>query len=221
MAYHLTLVSQNKKTGPIPTSTSGKETCPKECPFCYALFGPQALHWKKVTAGLRGWAWKGFCTAIRKLARGVYWRHNVSGDLPHNDGTIDRGMVESLVQANRGKHGWTYTHHSPTVENIETVRFCNDNGFTVNWSADNVVQADRLAEFGPVAVIMPSDSPKVSYTPHGHKVVICPAEWHNAQSGRITCAQCRLCTESTRGYMIGFLPHGTRKKFAEIVAAAA
>jgi hypothetical protein len=43
----LTLVSRNAKTGPIPVSTTTRETCPDVCPFrkdneggCYAEGGP-------------------------------------------------------------------------------------------------------------------------------------------------------------------------------------
>jgi hypothetical protein len=215
--YHLTAVTSNRKVGRIPASTSGRETCPKDCPFCYARTGPQALHWKKVTTGERGATWREFCEQIRRLARATYWRHNVSGDLPHSLGEIVWGAMRRLVLANRGKHGWTYTHHSTTAHNVRVVQYCNNNGFTVNWSADNVIQADRIAEYGPVAVIMPTGTPKVSYTPHGHKVVICPAEWHG--QGRVTCAQCRLCTKARRKYMIGFLPHGTYKKLAHQIAS--
>jgi len=218
--YHLTPIASNRKTGPIPTSTSGRETCPKKCPFCYALFGPQALHWNKVTSGERGVSWIEFCRKIKRLARYVYWRHNVSGDLPHELGAIIWHAMVRLVQANKGKHGWTYTHHKPTPHNVRVVQYCNDNGFTVNWSADNATQADGLAYYGPVAVLMPTGTPKVSYTPQGNKVVMCPAEWHGTKSGKITCTNCHLCTEAQRGYMIGFFPHGTRKKIAQEFALA-
>ena len=56
--------------------------------------------------------WAEFTKAIRKLQRGQLWRHNVSGDLPHNGlGDIDAAKVEQLVDANRGRKGYTYTHH--------------------------------------------------------------------------------------------------------------
>jgi hypothetical protein len=58
MNVHLTLVSSNAKTGPIPVSTSSAVTCSDACPFkkdgCYADSGPLALHWSKVTSGQRG-----------------------------------------------------------------------------------------------------------------------------------------------------------------------
>ena len=218
--YHLTPITTNRKTGPIPTSTSGRETCPKECPFCYALFGPQRLHWDKVSSGERGVSWIEFCRKIRRLARHVYWRHNVSGDLPHELGEIIWHAMVRLVQANKGKHGWTYTHHKPTPHNVRVVKYCNDNGFTVNWSADNATLADGLAYYGPVAVLMPTGTPKVSYTPQGNKVIMCPAEWHGTKSGKVTCQTCHLCTEAQREYMIGFFPHGTRKKTAQEFALA-
>ena len=110
MQVALTKISSNAKTGPIPTTTSERSTCWNGCPFydkgCYAKSGPQNLHWMKVSEGVRGMSWDAFCTEIRKLMRGQLWRHNVSGDLPHNGlGDIDAAKVQQLVDANRGRKG--------------------------------------------------------------------------------------------------------------------
>jgi hypothetical protein len=59
LRFHLTRSSGNRKTGPIPVTTSSRATCSPSCPFllngCYADGGgPLRLHWEKVTTGERG-----------------------------------------------------------------------------------------------------------------------------------------------------------------------
>ena len=122
----LTAVSSNRKTGAIPTSTTEKASCPSTCPFlqkgCYAKGGPQNIHWSAISRGERGVTWSEFTSAIRKLKRGQLWRHNVSGDLPHSDGVIDSAKVASLVDANRGRKGYTPT--PTTFLTPRTLKFC-------------------------------------------------------------------------------------------------
>ena len=68
--YHLTLKSANGKTGPIPVSTSGDETCADDCAMaleCYAATGPLALHWRAVSDGRRGTDWPTFVDAVEDL----------------------------------------------------------------------------------------------------------------------------------------------------------
>ena len=49
--FHLTPVSGNVKTGPIPVSTTTRESCSPICPFfsngCYAESGPLRLPWTR------------------------------------------------------------------------------------------------------------------------------------------------------------------------------
>lgn len=224
MNFHLTKVSSNVKTGPIPVSTSHKNTCPDACPLkakgCYALGGPSNIHWKAVTEGKRGTDWAHFVQTIKALPRGQLWRHNQSGDLPLIDGSqqVDGVAVSQLVGANKGKRGFTYTHHDviDNTLNRNIVKHANDNGFTINLSGNNISHADKLADLdmAPVVVILPFEAPKVSYTPKGRKVVACPAE----TSDRVTCASCGLCQSATRSYIIGFHAHGVSKKAVNLIA---
>jgi len=221
--YHITLESSNVKTGPIPVSTSPNSTCPPACPFmsngCYAKQGPLAWHWRKVNEGKRGVPWADFLGLISSIAPGSLWRHNQAGDLPGEGDDIDSGMLAQLVRANQGKRGWTYTHKPVTgnspqaVGNAASVRHANRNGFRINLSADNLAEADELADVdcGPVVVVLPSDSPHTVKTPAGRKVVVCPA-----QRGSVTCADCGLCAAS-RSVIVGFLAHGRSSKKVESV----
>ena len=115
MRVHITARSGNAKTGPIPVTTTERASCPTTCPFydkgCYAKSGPLALHWRKVSDGERGTDWQGLTEFVKSLPERQLWRHNQAGDLPHIDGQINGTLLGQLVDANRGKRGFTYTHH--------------------------------------------------------------------------------------------------------------
>jgi hypothetical protein len=160
MNVHLTLVSSNAKTGPIPVSTSAATTCPEACPFkksgCYADSGPLALHWSKVTSGQRGFDWSAFLGKIRSFPAGQLWRHNQAGDLPGVGDKVDAKALRELVNANTGKRGFTYTHKPLSLGNLSAIRSANKRGFVVNLSANSVSHADKLAKTGlPVAAVVP------------------------------------------------------------------
>ncbi|WYV99098.1 hypothetical protein Amme3_00102 [Pseudomonas phage vB_PpuM-Amme-3] len=225
MNYHLTPVSSNAKTGPIPVSTSHKDTCPDACPLkakgCYAAGGPSNIHWKAVTEGKRGTDWEHFLLAVRAIRKGSLWRHNQAGDLPGlNAHTIDREKLEELTNANKGRKGFTYTHYDVLSNgtNVVAVHDANLKGFTINLSGNNMQHADELKalNIAPVVVIMPvaEDNPKVRYTPAGNKVVRCPAEYND----KVSCATCGLCQVATRDYIIGFTAHGVSKKHVSLIA---
>ena len=121
---HLVAVSGNAKTGPIPVSTTEKASCPGTCPFlsqCYADFGPLALHWNKIPE--RGMEWADFARKIAALPRGQLWRHNQAGDLPASPaGRLRAEALRALVRANKGRRGFTYTHHALTPQNVALLR---------------------------------------------------------------------------------------------------
>lgn len=217
MWVSLAAESKNRKVGPIPVSTTEEASCPRECPLkgagCYASGGPLALHWRKVQPGGRGDNWTAFCRRMRAFAAGTPFRHNQAGDLPQTKrGTIDRRKLRQLVSAVKHLRGWTYTHYTPERrENADAVRYANANGFTVNLSADNPTQADRLYGLGvgPVVCILPHDAPsRGNRTPGGLPIVVCPAQTNDD----ITCADCLLCEKRNRKSIVGFLAHGMSKK---------
>jgi len=216
---HLTLKSANAKTGPIPVSTSPKSTCPTDCAVrdaCYASSGPLALHWEKVTSGECGSDWTTFTAQIAALPDGQLWRHNQAGDLPGNGADIDPVALWDLVRANIGRRGFTYTHYRG-VDNLAWVRLANDRGFTINLSANDLADADTLADTGagPVVVVLPSTTTQNTATPAGRKVVICPA----TQREGVSCATCQLC-QRQRSTIVGFPAHGAKRKVIDIRAAA-
>lgn len=216
----LTLASSNIKTGPIPVSTSSKHNCPTACPFrgngCYAESGPLNIHWQKVTSGERGLDFDSFCKSVSKLPRKQLWRHNQAGDLEGKGNHINTLRLRQLTEANKGKRGFTYTHKPMTPANQRAVKDANDNGFTINLSANNLAEADKLKALnvGPVVVVVPSDQTENTTTPQGHKVVICPAVIRDD----VSCATCGLCQKGNRSVLVGFPSHGSGKKKADAIA---
>jgi hypothetical protein len=222
MNIHLSPISSNVKTGHIPVTTSSAETCPESCPLksggCYAKSGPLALHWSKVTGGERGNSLDILARQIRAFPRGQVWRHNQAGDLPGIGDNIDSVGLKKIVDANKGRRGFTYTHKpcEQNEQNREAVREANKGGFTVNLSANNLSHADKLVDLqaGPVVAIVPQETGNTFFTPAGRKGVVCPAQ----QRDDITCANCQLCSRALRSVIIGFRAHGTSKKKAEAIA---
>lgn len=211
----------NSKTA-IPTTTSSKSTCPNTCPLkdkgCYAKYSFLGKHWDSVTNGTAKnvMEFGELLKTIKALPEGQLWRHNQAGDLPHIDGKIVKSKAYLLAQANKGKKGFTYTHHDmDTGNNGKTIKALNGMGFTVNLSANDLDQADKYVDkaIAPVVTLIGHDADKVSYTPKGRKVVACPAERE-----KVTCKDCKLCSDSKRDYIIGFRAHGTAKKHVSIIA---
>ena len=218
-SVHLTPVSSNKKTGPIPVSTTSKKTCPDDCDMrgdCYAATGPLALHWAAVTAGTRGTSWEGFCSLVALFPDAQLWRHNQAGDLPGDGKTVDPVALGQLVHANIGKRGFTYSHYRD-AESLRWIKHANEWGFTINLSGNNLADADTLADTGagPVVCVLPSDAAGTIRTPAGRRVVVCPA----TQRDDVTCANCQLC-QRQRDVIVGFPAHGSRKRVIDIRLAA-
>ena len=211
--------SANVKTGPIPVSTTERDSCPADCNMrdaCYAASGPLALHWNAVSAGQRGTDWPTFTQTISQLPAGQLWRHNQAGDLPVAGGTVDAVKLGQLVAANAGRRGFTYSHHRDAAS-IAWIRHANQWGFTVNLSANDLQDADMLAahDAGPVVVVLPSTTTANTTTPAGRAVVICPA----TQRDDVSCATCQLC-QRQRAVIVGFPAHGTKKRVIDIKLAA-
>jgi hypothetical protein len=222
MQVHLTLQSSNSKTGKIPVSTTSKQSCPPTCPFseggCYALDYHLNMHWNKVTSGERGTGWEDFCTSISKFKPDTLWRHNQAGDLPGSNNIIDTVKLDQLVQANKGKNGFTYTHYPRTGQNAVAIKQANSNGFTINASTETLADADQAYNEGypTTVVIQERVSPSSTFkTPSGNTVAICPAQLKDD----VSCKTCALCQKVDRKVIVGFIAHGTSKaKVIKILA---
>jgi hypothetical protein len=153
--------------------------------------------------------------AIAALPDGQLWRHNQAGDLPQVNGTIDAVKLGQLVAANQGKRGFTYSHHRDAAS-LAWIKHANEWGFTVNLSANDLTDADALADTGagPVVVVLPSTQTENTTTPAGRRVVVCPA----TQRDDVSCATCQLC-QRQRSTIVGFPAHGTKKRVIDIKLA--
>ena len=171
MKVRFTRISKNRKTGFIPVTTSEESSCPSSCPLkdkniCYAKRGKARMIWQEVATGIsKRWdkpfnnSYDSFIKEIRRLPTGQLWRHNQAGDLAHtgNNETIDFNLLKQLVKANKGKNGFTYTHKTKEKDNFNKIKYANENGFTVNLSANNLKEADQLKIYNlPIATIVGS-----------------------------------------------------------------
>lgn len=221
--FRFVAVSSNKKTGPIPVSSTAAQSCPTACPMrtdahggCYAASGNSAIHWRALSEGRAATALDaaGLLGAVSALSKGQLWRMNEAGDLPSDSAEIDAEFLRSLTAANKGKRGFTYTHHELTAENTAEIKRANNAGFTVNISTNNPAHADRVMNAGyslPVVTLMTGDEwqgKNTAKTPAGYTIVRCPAEY----LPNITCNTCGLCAVNTRKGIVGFTAHGTSKR---------
>ena len=210
MKHHLTRVSSNAKTGPIPVSTASNDTCPAACPLkgngCYAEQGPLALHWRAVNDGRRGGTLDELCAQIRALPKGQLWRYGQAGDLPGDGQQIDVDGLSKLALANKGRRGFAYTHYTPTGDNAQAIQAAVGAGFTINLSANSLEHADELSGLGiaPVATLLPPEQLEACRTPAGRLVAVCPAS-----VGDMDCARCGVCAAPHRKAIIGFPAHGS------------
>lgn len=122
--FHFSPKSTNAKTGPIPVTTSGKQTCPKACVFmpeyneageiiegtggCYAANNPMVFHWNKVSNGAYiDYSELCYQVATIRPARlagrlAGLWRGNQAGDLAGDKENVDRIALQMMVDANNG-----------------------------------------------------------------------------------------------------------------------
>lgn len=221
--YHLSKSSSNIKTGKIPVTTSDIKTCPPICPFkkngCYAKYAHLRLHWDKVSKGERGTSFDEHLRQIKKLPKSRM-RLFQAGDLPGIGNKINIKQIRRLVRAVRHLEAFSYTHKDLNDQkNRKIIKYCNDNGLTINLSANNLSHADELMdmEIGPVTVVIPEGTGRTT-TPKGRKVIVCPAT-----TTTIKCSNCggkkgALCWRQDRNYLVAFPAHGSgKKKVSEIV----
>lgn len=215
LRVRLTPYSNNLKTGPIPVSMQTSSTCPPSCALygngCYAEFGPMRYHWGLVPE--KGMTWDEFCGEVARMKGGKLWRYAEMGDLPGKGDELDVELLAQLVRANKGRRGFTYTHKPlKGPDDQQVVKWANEEGFTINLSANGMADADRLADLdiGPVVVVVPQNHPQTSKTPAGRHVIVCPADGMG-----LTCKECKMCAVPQRKAIVAFRAHGQFKAEVE------
>ena len=213
MSYRFIRKSGNEKTGPIPVTYNSRDTCPPSCPHyrtsCYAEGFRTRPVWDRVAQN--GGDIGSLAAEILKLPAGQMWRYSVAGDLPGAGELVDAYELGQIVAANRGRRGFTYTHKK-SREAIKWARHATAWGFTVNLSADDAGEADRLHKHGlPVVALVPMDTPRQSFTPAGNPIIVCPAQ----TTEHTTCETCGLCQNASRRSIVGFRAHGSKARVAD------
>ena len=209
--YNIKL-SGNRKTGEMFVSTSSSDTCPDHCQHlklntCYAKFSFLGMHWRWLDKG-NGSTWEDLCNIVKAIPDGELWRHNQAGDLPGSVNGIDLRSILMLVEANRGKRGFTFTHKHKKKSDRTIIQYANAFGFTINISADSYVEAALYFNEGyPTTVTCAPDNIEPEVV-RGVRFITCPAVTH----GR-SCVQCGLCYLKDRDFVIKFPSHGSRKNF--------
>jgi len=243
--HHIVHNSGNIKTGSISVSRSTSNTCPPSCPLlvsgnCYDLSGNGGIHRRIVdNDGISYFADTGEIKSvyetlsieeyIRKIPTfSDIYRHCEGGDL-WNGYTVEhisRPILKKFATANKRakKRAIVYTH-KPTVgkRSTEKVRAHNRKAIlesgahtAINVSCDNLAEVDECFEHGlDSTVILPLGSEKITITPNGEKVVLCPALYSDTQCGGNIkpCGKGKpLCTLKNRKFAVGFIAHGSSKK---------
>lgn len=233
MLVSFTLISSNRKTGPIPNSMTEQKSCPTICPYkesksCYPYYSPLGFMWESLENNgyynsltkkkcIQPITWDVFCDKVSRLPKGQIWRHNTAGDLPGEGNQIDLLKLQQLVNANKKAraNGFTYTHKPVgnkglALVNATAIYASNKSGFKINLSADSVREADRLIDLdiAPVVLVIPSDAPNKMKTPKGRHIIACPAE---DDKNNMQCIRCGLCIKD-RKVIVGFHSHGTKVK---------
>jgi hypothetical protein len=124
--------------------------------------------------------------------------------------------MDLILEANRGKRGFTYTHKPLTEKNLSWIEKSNRKGFTVNISTNSVrhaIETVRKAPQAPVVTLLPADHTEERFERDGVSFRVCPAQVRD----NVDCSKCGLCAIPKRPFVIGFIAHGTKaKKVSEI-----
>lgn len=211
--------SSNTKTGDVPTAWVGatraetRASC-AGCPLlasgdkaggCYAHSGQPATAiasvWRAADKDPERYTLPRALERRHKGARMV--RLSALGDIGRIGVDAARGVVATVKGAGLSVVG--YTHHWREAPVSEAWR-----GHLMA-SCDTLADVDRaLTEGWRATVVVRADTPRVTTTPEGARVVVCPAQ-EAERTGRkaLTCNACRLCDASRPGPVIAFLAHGS------------
>jgi hypothetical protein len=238
--YKLTLVSGNRKVGPMPIVACSSDTCWTGCPFrgdCYGKTWPLVLHWKRLDDGATGYSFEELIKRLNSMPYGTAWRWGDVGDLPGKGGNINATQLSALIDVNRRgrRRGFAYTHKPvlgtsrAAVRNRLLIADANHAGFCINASTEGLNKADAVAalDIAPVATVIPKHGVDTEWrkmhTPSGRLVARCPAEWQVDGGGsKMQCTRCGgaggpLCSRPNRNFIVGFTAHGKVRKIGAVI----
>ena len=202
---YVTVGQGNSKTGPMHTISTTQASCPPTCRLmgngCYAEYGPQGIHTRRLNAATpRGISPEDIAREearlIAQLPPDKPIRLHVVGDTTTNQ------AARLLARAVKWYSHvcYTYTHAWCTVSRkawgcIQVLASCE--------STDEVRQAE--ARGYKAALVVDRFQSNKAYWVDGIKVIPCPQ-----QTGRATnCRECKLCIHGRFDGTIGFEAHGS------------
>jgi len=215
---HIVAQSSNSKTGPIPVTYRGKDTCPTSCPFldngCYGdgrIFALAHKFRQSITLDRA----RQILDKRKESAR--YLRDRVVGDILTPAGKVDWQYLTaiSLLGRQAGLTVFGYTHAWKLLRKRDVSRLAKL-GYVMNASCETEREVSRAVALGMPTVITNGEIPEGEIIA-GKRMITCPAQVRDG----ITCATCGLCAKNDRTVVIRFIPHGPSRKRAERAIAAA
>jgi hypothetical protein len=209
--------SNNRKTGNVPNAWIGlsREEAEDSCSGCsmldkgcYAHHGSVLIGSMSVTRAAKknpeGYTLQTALKERHKKAKMV--RVTALGDIGRGGKELADTIVDTVRETGLALVG--YTHHWREQDVADSWKG------RLMASCEDLSDADLAADAGwRAAAVVMSDHPRVSKTPAGRTVIVCPAQLKDDYS--VTCNSCRLCNASARGPVIAFRAHGNNLKSVE------
>jgi undecaprenyl pyrophosphate synthase len=214
----------NRKTGEMPTTARGMETCPKSCPFlppakggqaeggCYATGRISA----QVANSVRAYSPSEAQAVIDRSARSArYLRDRVVGEPSSNGEEVDMEYLRSVAKLatdnNLVPFGYTHMWRRFAPQQQEELQRLN---YVMNASVESIADAEEAVRRGWRVFLVNDDVPNNTKIA-GRVFRQCPEQTHG-----LTCAQCGLCARQGRRVEIVERVHGTaRQKARESIRA--
>jgi len=203
--------SHNAKTGRVSVTYAPFQTCPESCAigeFCYAKFGPTALHANRITksASAQGKTQiqlaKEEAEAVRGLSGKYPLRLHVSGDCPTEECARILGEACADYKKKHGKAIWTYTHAWREIP-----REAWGKAISVLASCENHEEVFEAQSLGYASALVVSELPRKRFKLGDTSFVPC-----KEQAKEIPCIGCKMCFKENAKRVILFASHGTKKK---------
>lgn len=226
--YHISLSSNNGKTGGMVVTSAPRQTCPGDCPFwnngCYGQNYGINFTWAAISQECHknGLTFEEYVVKLRSLPKGRKVRGNQVGDLPGTGNNLNPERCIALAKAMgcNKKQAFTYSHKPLTPENIEVFKAMLAHNYTVNISCETVAKVKQAWANGlPAVLTVPEDNPDTMDLGDGVHAVTCPQQvWKakkrlKADGTPLTCEDCMLCwIKSNKRPVIMFKAHGNQKK---------
>lgn len=194
----------NIKLGAMVNTYSTKNTCPTNCTLrgngCYAENYPLSKHWKDME--VTGIDFNQYIHELASLKNRII-RLNVAGDLPGNKKLLNKkNCVLIAKNIHKSNKVICYTHYNMKYKHNRTVlKAMESHVLYVYCSTTSYKQLDEYKALGITRLT-------TILTEKRKDVITCLAQTKKGTQ----CIDCLLCAKKSIKRVIGFIPHGNRKK---------